>query len=96
MALYIYTINVKSLVTMENCIGPLGQIKITNMQIIEQTGCREYGTKGIIPSTKIYFGKKSAKTDASHYRDNNNSESGEYNSEHLEIDWLSLKEEGNN
>ena len=36
-------------------------------------------TKDSIPSTISYFGKKSANTDASHYRDNNKSDSGEDN-----------------
>ena len=52
--------------------------------------------KAVYQVLKVILGGGSANTDASHYRDNKNSESEEDNSDHLEIDWLILKEEVNN
>ena len=52
--------------------------------------------KAVYQVIKDNIDTKSANTDASHYRDNKNSESGEDNSEHLGIDLLILKEEVNN
>ena len=52
--------------------------------------------KAVYQVIKDNIDTKSANTDASHYRDNKNSESEEDNLDHLEIYWLILKEEVNN